>query len=171
MIEQELLFLGLLKQSPKHGYEIKKQIKEILEVFSGLELKSIYYPLQILEKKKLILKHVNKEGNRPKRFVYSLTSKGQARFEQLLAKSFLDFKRPEFSLDISLYFLPFIKPQIARRRLKARMQILKKLTRSLKTAHDSMISKKPPSLAYILEHDLEMVESELNFLSRLTKNI
>jgi len=30
MIGYELLLLGLLKESPKHGYEIKKRIKEIL---------------------------------------------------------------------------------------------------------------------------------------------
>jgi DNA-binding PadR family transcriptional regulator len=43
--------LGLLKESPKHGYEIKKKIKEILSLFAGVDLKSIYYPLRILEKK------------------------------------------------------------------------------------------------------------------------
>jgi DNA-binding PadR family transcriptional regulator len=42
MIEQELLFLGLLKEGSKHGYEIKKRIKEILSLFAGLEIKSIY---------------------------------------------------------------------------------------------------------------------------------
>ena len=30
MIEHELLFLGLLKDGPKHGYEIKRQIEEEL---------------------------------------------------------------------------------------------------------------------------------------------
>ena len=50
MIEHELLFLGLLKESPKHGYDIKLKIKEILSLFAGVELKSIYYPLRILEK-------------------------------------------------------------------------------------------------------------------------
>ena len=49
MIEHELLLLGLLKESPKHGYEIKTRIQEILSLFAGLQLKSIYYPLNILE--------------------------------------------------------------------------------------------------------------------------
>ena len=45
-MEQELLLLGLLKESPKHGYEIKKKIKEMLSLFAGVDLKSIYYPLR-----------------------------------------------------------------------------------------------------------------------------
>ena len=50
MIEHELLFLGLLKEGPKHGYEIKKMIEEDLSQFIGLKIKSIYYPLKKMEK-------------------------------------------------------------------------------------------------------------------------
>ena len=56
MIEQEFLLLGLLRQSPKHGYEIKLRIRQILSLFAGVDLKSIYYPLKILEKKVIFLK-------------------------------------------------------------------------------------------------------------------
>ena len=112
MIEQELLLLGLLKESPKHGYEIKTKIKEILSLFAGVELKSIYYPLSVLEKNGLLEKRAGKEGRRPQRFVYELTNRGEARFEELLNKSFLDLKRPQFSLDLSLYFLRFIKQRL-----------------------------------------------------------
>ncbi|MBU4346621.1 MAG: PadR family transcriptional regulator [Candidatus Omnitrophica bacterium] len=49
MIEQELLLLGLIKEKPKHGYEIKKELKEILFPFLGMDSKSIYYPLRVLE--------------------------------------------------------------------------------------------------------------------------
>ena len=106
MIEQELILLGLLRQSPKHGYEIKVQAREILSFFAGVRLKSIYYPLRILEKKGLLSKQANKparqclpagkagfgyphsqshkSGSRPKRLVYCLTEKGKKRFEILL---------------------------------------------------------------------------------------
>jgi DNA-binding PadR family transcriptional regulator len=167
MIEQELLLLGLVKESPKHGYEIKKKIKEILALFAGIDIKSIYYPLAVLEKKGLLIRRVNREGRRPQRFVYTLTPKGEARFKELLTKSFLNFKRPQFSLDLSLYFLHYIKPKIARRRLRARMSILKKLSRGLKLTIDSSKKRDSLSLFYILEHNLQMVETEYKFLSNL----
>lgn len=171
MIEQELLLLGLLKESPKHGYEIKKKINEILSLFAGVDFKSIYYPLRILEKRGLLVKKISKQGRRPQRFIYEMTSKGEDRFKTLLTQSFLDFKRPQFSLDLSLYFLHYIKPAIVRRRLRARMQVLKKLSKGLRQMVNSSRKKKPSSLAHILEHDLQMVETESKFLANLIKTL
>lgn len=170
-MEQELLLLGLLKESPKHGYEVKKKIKEILSLFAGIELKSIYYPLQVLEKRGFVLKRRSKFGHRPERLVYQLTPKGESRFKQLLTQSLLSFKRPQFSLDLSLYFLHYLKPDIAVRRLRARMVILKRLSKGLQQMSNSLKKKKPSSLVYILEHDLQMVETESKFLSHLVKTI
>lgn len=171
MIEHELILLGLLKESPKHGYEIKKKIKEILALFSGINFKSVYYPLKVLEKKGLIIKHTGREGLRPQRFVYELSHKGKARFDELLSKSFLNFKRPQFSLDLSLYFLNNIKPAIAKRRLRARMVILKKLFRDLNQMKIGLKNKKSSALARISEHNLQMVQTEYKFLSSLIKTL
>lgn len=165
MIEHELVFLGLLKEGPKHGYEIKKKIKEILSLFAGVNLKSVYYPLRILEKKGLVVKKTTKEGRRPKRFVYALTKKGELRFDELLSFSFLDFKRPEFSIDLSLYFLRFIEPEIARRRLRGRIFILNKVAKEIRELLNSQ--KKDSEYFYlssILEHNLKMLETEESFL-------
>lgn len=171
MIEQELLLLGLLKESPKHGYDIKRNINEILSVFAGVDLKSIYYPLRILEKKGLVTKRISKRGKRPERLVYCLTAKGESRFKELLSKSFLDFQRPHFSLDLSLYFLKYIKPGTAKRRLRARLLLLKRLSRSLRQMVGSLKNKESLSLVYILEHNLQMVETESRFLSNLIKTL
>lgn len=172
VIEQELILLGLLKESPQHGYQIKRKIKEILNLFAGVDLCSIYYPLRRLEKNGLVTKRMSRVGRRPARLVYALTKKGEFHFQELLRESFLDFKRPQFSLDLSLYFLNYMKPRIAKRRLRARMLILKRLIKSLKTTIDSLQhNKKPLSLAYILEHNLQMVETEFQFLSRFIKTL
>lgn len=171
MIEHELILLGLLKESPKHGYEIKKRIKEILFFFAGLDLKSVYYPLAVLEKKGLVIKHIARQGRRPKRFIYELTSKGRARFKELLTKSFLDFTRPQFRLEASLYFLNTMPPDTAKRRLRARMQILKKIAHSLEMQPSFLKAKGSPPLNKILEHNLRMLEAESEFLSGLIKTI
>ncbi|MBM3249579.1 MAG: PadR family transcriptional regulator [Candidatus Omnitrophica bacterium] len=170
MIEHELLFLGLLREGPKHGYDIKIKIREILSIFAGIDLKSVYYPLRILEKRGLVTKRKIKSGRRPERIVYCLTPEGSARFEELLSESFLNFKRPQFSLDLSLYFLNYVRPQTAKRRLRARMLLLKRLLRSLHQAVNASRKEKPLTLTYILEHDLQMVETELKFLENLVRN-
>ena len=167
MITQELLLLGLLKQGPKHGYDIKIKIKEILSLFAGVDLKSIYYPLRILEERGLVAKRVSKPTNRPERSVYYLTPKGEARFSEVLTKNLLNFKRPQFSLDLSLYFLDYIKPGIAKRRLRARTQVLKQLAESLRQMAASLRNKKTSAFVYIIEHNLQMVETEEKFLYNL----
>ncbi|MFA6350124.1 MAG: PadR family transcriptional regulator [Candidatus Omnitrophota bacterium] len=172
MIEQELLLLGLIKEAPKHGYEIKKELKETLSPFIGVETDSIYYPLRILEKKGLLTKKTAKSGKRPQRFVYEITEKGQKRFLELLNKSFLNFKRPHFSLDLSLYFLHYVKSEVAVRRLRARIQILKKLAYSLEQTAVSLENKKRSAVILsILKHSLNMVIAEANFLSELIKSL
>jgi DNA-binding PadR family transcriptional regulator len=171
MIEQELLFLGLLKEGEKHGYEIKKRIKEILSLFAGLEIKSIYYPLRVLEKKGLVVKRIVKQPNRPSRLIYSLTDQGEVRFNNLLLRSFLDFKRPRFSLDISLYFLRYVKPKILKRRIQVRIRLLERISRGLGQMIHSLKSKKSSSFLWlILEHNLEMINTEVRFLERLLKH-
>lgn len=172
MIEQEFLFLGLIKESPKHGYEIKKKIKEILSTFAGIELKSIYYPLKKLEANGYLLRNIGKSGRRPQHFTYSLTSEGEARFKELLNKSFLELKRPLFNLELSLYFLPYIDRLEAKRRLRARIVFLNRLKSGLKGLLKSIKAKETSSyLLAILEHNIAMVEAEMKFLARLTSNL
>jgi len=171
MIEHELILLGLLKGSPKHGYEIKKEVKEIFSLFAGVDLKSIYYPLKVLEKKDLVIKHTLKPGRRPARYEYELTQKGESRFNSLLENSFLDFKRPQFSLDLCLYFLNYIRPQVAKRRLRARIYILNNLSKSLRQMVKVFEKKNPSSLVRILNHNLKMIEAESQFLASLTETI
>jgi DNA-binding PadR family transcriptional regulator len=171
MIEQELILLGLLRQSPKHGYEIKVRVHEILSLFAGVELKSVYYPLKVLEKKGLLTKRTDKKGSRPERFVYYLTDRGKLRFETLLNKNLLDFKRPQFTLDLSLYFLNFLKPALARRRLEKRLDILGKISRGIREMINSAELKNSISLCRIMEHNLCLLKAESAFLSSLLKKI
>ena len=171
MIEQELILLGLLRQSPKHGYEIKVKVREILSFFAGVELKSIYYPLKILEKKGLLTKHPGKEGKRPERLVYCLSDKGKQRFEVLLNKSLLDFKRPQFTLDLSLYFLNYMKPALARRRLVKRLEILEKISSGIEGMLKSKDLKDLISVSRIMEHNLCLLRAESTFLGSLLNKI
>ena len=163
--------LGLLREGPKHGYDIKVKVKQILFLFAGVQLKSIYYPLEVLERNGLIDKKIERIGKRPKRIVYTLTVKGRARFNELLSRSILELKRPQFSLDLSLYFLHYLNPLSARRRLRGRLSILNKISLGLMQMSKSKANNKNSSLSRILEHNLKMLEAESQFLSRLIKNL
>jgi len=167
MIEQEMLFLGLLMDGPRHGYEIKRKIAEELIPIVGLKIKSVYYPLQRMEELGLVSKDVGREGKFPEKFVYQITPKGRKRFSQLIAESFLAIERPFFTIDLSLYFLPHVDKKIAKRKLQARRMFLRRIYREL----EKLTKKSRPSssqhIHIILEHDLDLVQAEINSLTKL----
>lgn len=166
MIEHELLFLGLLMEGPKHGYEIKRQIEEELFPFVGLKIKSIYYPLKKMEQLGLINKDVGREGKWPEKYVYSITPNGRKIFDHLITESFLSIERPYFNIDLSLYFLDYVEKRIAKRRLRARVIFLKRIKRDLENLKKNMKAPKR-HLSIILEHDVDLVEAEILSISTL----
>jgi DNA-binding PadR family transcriptional regulator len=170
-LEQELIILGFLKEHARHGYEIKKQINDFLTYFTGLGYESIYYSLGSLEKQGLVKRTITASKSRPDKHVYSLTDKGKERFVALLDKSFLYVQRPYFGLDISLFFLPHLKQESARNKLKARLKILKKIEAGLLKVYSGFKDKKPSHLLAILEHNLDLMKAEISFVSRLISNL
>jgi len=170
MIEHELLFLGLLKEGPKHGYEIKRLIEEELFPFVGLKIKSIYYPLKKMETLGLIEKDVGREGKWPEKYVYSLTPKGEKIFEHMITESFLSIERPYFNLDLSLYFLQYVDKKIAKRQMRGRVLYLKRIRRELQNVKRNMRNTRR-HLDVIFDHDLDLVEAEIKSLGRLIETL
>lgn len=170
-IEQELLILGLLKDKPRHGYEIKKQIKDVISTFAALEVESTYYSLTLLEKKGFVKKAVSAEGNRPEKFVYSLTAKGEKRFNQLLTKTLLTVERPNFSFDMALYFLPYMPTDTALHRLKGRSRMLLKVEDALGRLADQLKEKSSYHLKSIVDHNLELLQAEKKFIHHVSEEL
>lgn len=165
MIENELLFLGLLAEGPKHGYEIKLQLEEDLGPNVGLQIKSIYYPLQRMEGTGLIEKEVaRREGHFPEKYVYRITSRGRKKFDQLIEQSLVSIERPFFQIDLAFYFLPLVDKIMAKRRLRIRSTLLKKVKKELTLLQSSA---KTRILSLILQHDLDLVEAEINSTQKI----
>lgn len=169
--EQELIILGLLKNKPCHGYEIKKQIREVVSTFAALEVESIYYTLTLLEKKSFVKKAASVQASRPEKFIYSLTPKGEQRFSQLLTKSLLTAQRPNFSFDIALYFLPYLPVEVAMKRLKGRIRVLSKLEEGLRRLISQLQEKSSYHLKSIVEHNLELLLAEKRFIAKVEREL
>ena len=170
MIEHQLLFLGLLMEGPKHGYDIKRQIEEEIVPFIGLQLKSIYYPLARLEELGMIAKQAGREGKWPEKFIYKITPKGKKKFEDLIEESFLSIDRPFFEIDLSLYFLRYANRSTAKRRLKARIALLKKIRRELDTIKTNL-NQDSQGLPLILQHELDLIDAEILSSTRLIEKL
>lgn len=169
MIENQFLFLGLLAEGPKHGYEIKRQIEKELAPAIGLKIKSIYYPLQKMEEAGLIEKETAQQGRFPQRYIYRITPKGKKNFEESITRSFIAVQRPYFEMDLSLYFLPLVDASLAKKGLRTRLVILKKIQRDLLRLKRTEQANKPLDL--ILSHDLDLVGAEISSTERLITQI
>lgn len=98
-----LFVLGLLREQPRHGYELyrwleRSQTAVWAEVLPG----SIYHALRQMHKEGLIdIQSTEQTGNRS-RAIYTITPAGQAAFNQLLQEG---WQHPPHSFPVRLYTL------------------------------------------------------------------
>ncbi len=83
----ELAILGLLLESPMHGYELRKRLTGLLGAFRAFSYGSLYPALHPMQTDALIAEDAAPEGAvlRRARRVYQLTDIGRQRFTELVA--------------------------------------------------------------------------------------
>src|ERR1700726_385256 len=91
----ELAVLGILHETPMHGYELRKRLHSLLGAFRAFGYGSLYPALKDLLGKGLIAEdtvadHPGRPPDRPTRrskIVYRLTADGKERLNDLLGQS------------------------------------------------------------------------------------
>ena len=113
----EYAILGLLEAQPMHGYELFQHFQgEVLGQIVHIEMSQLYAFLKKLERLLLLDAHLEPQGTRPPRKVYTLTSEGHTLLHQWLITP---VERPR---DIRILFL--IKLYFAQRLLMEQLPIL-----------------------------------------------
>ncbi len=86
----ELAILGVLAQTPQHGYELRKRLISVLGLFSTISYGALYPTLKsLVERGMLIEQDEIGTGKYPKRarITYALTDVGLTHFNTLVADS------------------------------------------------------------------------------------
>src|SRR3954451_12809262 len=85
----ELAVLGLLHESPMHGYELRKRLTAQLGAFRALSYGSLYPCLKALVRRGWIAESTDptESGPRRSKIVYQLTADGKEHFQNLLAEA------------------------------------------------------------------------------------
>lgn len=83
----EMAVLGLLLESPMHGYELRKRLTGLLGAFRAFSYGSLYPTLRRMQADGLIVEDDGPQGVKVRRGrrVYQLTDTGRARFAELVA--------------------------------------------------------------------------------------
>ena len=81
--DSDISLLGFLSIKPMHGYELHKQVTDLsgFGIVWNIKIGKLYAMLNRLEKDGYIRSTISKEGNRPLRNEFSITSKGKKTFE------------------------------------------------------------------------------------------
>jgi DNA-binding PadR family transcriptional regulator len=161
----DLAVLGLLKEAPMSGYELKKQLTVKLGAFWRVSFGSLYPCLKRLAAEGALDVEESRYTSR-KKHVYRLTEHGNQLFHELLESTELaDLEQDRFRL--RLVFFRYMRPEARLDQLERRrgyLQVrLADLRASLRTARDRMD-------AYTLElmdHGLDEREREIAWLDRL----
>ena len=101
----ELAVLGVLTESPLHGYELRKRLISVIGVFSTLSYGVLYPMLRSMVERDLI-SETDTESVYPKRnrIVYALTDAGRDRFNELVSHEGIGtFEDEEFLVRLALF--------------------------------------------------------------------
>src|SRR2546428_8403457 len=95
----EILILAMLRQGPRHGYEIKKDIDRALGGMVTLNNKTLYLALKHFEEGGAATRQVTPQEGKPNRHLYQLTERGI----DLLQAYLQDFPASQASNDAEFF--------------------------------------------------------------------
>ena len=169
----ELAVLGLLADSPMHGYELRKRLNALLGAFRALSYGTLYPCLKLLLARDWIQEAGTDEeapppalSGRRARIVYELTAEGKERFQALVSHpGSAAWEDDRFDVHFAFF---------ARTDAATRLQILEgrrtRLQERTEGFRQSMTRTRERRDAYTLElqrHGLESVEREVRWLTEL----
>lgn len=168
-----LVILGLLRERPLYGYEIKAIIEDHMEDWTNIAFGSIYFALGKLAEEGFIEKVATEQaGNRPSRDIYQITAAGQDEFLRLLRQVWMEFDRQLFPLDIGLFFMSALPREEVVGYMQNRVAQLEMILQHI-DAHQSEQTAKDevPALANaIFDHTRVHLQAELEWTqATLTK--
>ena len=169
-----LVILGLLRERPLYGYEIKQLIEEHMSDWTSIAFGSIYFALDKLAEEKFVEKvQVEQKGNRPSRSVYQVTASGRDEFLRLLREEWRQVERQYFSIDVCLFFLDKLPVGEVKNYLKIRQAALQKALEYLQSHREEQLTlPEVPRLATaIFDHSLVHTQAELSWVSNLLEKV
>lgn len=164
-MERKLLLLGLLLNSDLYGYQINEFIDQHTGNSVQLTKPTTYRYLSQLADEEYISSSDEKEGNRPVRRVYSITSKGKEAFDEMLRESLANYEPGPSHSTIAIAFIDTLPPKDIPPLLEKRREKIRDLLETLvvDTSHGG-------SFSYMISHQIRHLETELEWLNEIIEH-
>ncbi|MEU5613302.1 PadR family transcriptional regulator [Streptomyces sparsogenes] len=174
----EFAVLGLLRESPMHGYELRKRLNTSLGVFRAFSYGSLYPCLKTLVANGWLIEEPGSApeealaatlAGRRAKIVYRLTAEGKEHFEELLAHTGPDAWEDEH-FGVRFAFFGQTSRDVRMRVLEGRRS---RLEERLEKMRASLARTRERLDDYTLElqrHGMESVEREVRWLNELIES-
>ncbi len=174
----EFAILGLLHQSPMHGYELRKQLSVLLGGLRSISYGSLYPALRRMHAAGLVSTdepdpHALLPADAPPltgrrgKVVYTITAEGKERFHELVSHTGPEAYDDEGLFGVRLAFFRHTAADVRLRILEGRRSTVERQREGLRT---SMARTRERLDRYTLElqrHGLESVDREVRWLTEL----
>jgi len=168
----ELAVLGLLHESPMHGYELRKRLNTLLGTLRAISYGSLYPCLKSLLATGWIAEETPEPGTTPlagkrAKIVYKLTADGKEHFAELMSACGPD-EWDDDSFGIRFAFFGRTDAAVRLRILEGRRRRLEERADTFRAGATRRTAERVD--AYTLElqrHGLESVEREVRWLNEL----
>jgi len=163
----DLAILGLLKEKPMHGYELKKRLSYMLGHFWSVSYGSLYPAIKRLEKSSSIERAYSVKEKTRHRNVYRITPAGEDRFLTLLTdKLSVDSLAEADKFDIRMAFFQYLEPESRLFLLERRRTCLEQQVNEFK-AYRKNNRDSDRYRTGLLRHKVEVARSDIRWIDRL----
>ncbi|MEW1660473.1 MULTISPECIES: PadR family transcriptional regulator [unclassified Streptomyces] len=174
----EFAVLGLLRESPMHGYELRKRLNTSLGVFRAFSYGTLYPCLKSLVTSGWIVEETSGDpevvpataltGRRAK-IVYRLTPAGKEHFEELLSHSGPDAWEDEH-FGVRFAFFGQTSRDVRMRVLEGRRSRLEERLEKMRTSLARTRERLDDYTLELQRHGMESVEREVRWLNELIES-
>jgi DNA-binding PadR family transcriptional regulator len=170
----EFALLGLLHESPLHGYELRKRLNLRLGTFHVLSYGSLYPCLTGLVTAgwivadKPVVEPRGAETNRRSKIVYKLTAEGKEHFQDLLANSGPSAWEDE-NFGVHFAFFGRTDANARMRILEGRLSRLEERLEAVRASFSRTGARLDDYTLELQRHGLESVEREVRWLNELIR--
>ena len=175
----ELAILGLLHDSPMHGYELRKRLNAVLGAFRALSFGTLYPCLRDLVERGWIAENVPPagspdptapvaagSGSRRARIVYKLTPEGKEQLQSLLSQSGPSVWEDD-TFNVHFAFFARTEAEVRLRILEGRRSRLEERLDAFRAASAQRRERLDLYTAELQRHGLDSAEREVRWLSEL----
>jgi DNA-binding PadR family transcriptional regulator len=174
----EFAILGLLHQSPMHGYELRKQLSAVLGGLRSISYGSLYPALKRMHAAGLIATDEPDPraplpadapaltGRRGK-VVYTITAEGKERFHQLVSQTGPEAYDDEGRFGVHLAFFRHTAADVRLRILEGRRRTVEQQRDGLRASLGRTRERLDRYTLELQRHGLDSVDREVRWLSEL----